>query len=228
MKIPVHFGLQKTSLIDYPGKVASVIFFPGCNLRCPYCHNPDLVYGRTEGLLHRNEVIEYVKFRAPLLGGVVLSGGEPLLYPDTPDFIKIIRNASGLPVKMDTNGLTPHILENLDVDYIALDFKTLPRRYAELGGDDQSSDKIRESLDILKKRNIPYEIRTTIVPQLLPLEEVAEMALYLKGVEKHMICGFKPGHCLSDAYNELPEVTKSLLKQYEEIFRQEGCSTEIR
>ncbi len=228
MKLPVRFGLQKTSLIDYPGKIAPVIFFPGCNLRCPYCHNPDLAYGRTEGLLLRNEVFEYVKFRAPLLGGVVLSGGEPLLYPGTPDLIRQIREETGLPVKIDTNGLSPRILADLEVDYVAMDLKTLPRRYSELGGDESSAERIIQSIGILKNGNIPYEIRTTIVPQLFSLDNVPEMAHYLKGVENHIITGFKPGHCLSETYNEMPEVPESLLIQYRTRFLEKGCSTEIR
>ena len=228
MKLPVRFGLQKTSLIDYPGKIAPVIFFPGCNLRCPYCHNPDLAYGRTEGLLHRNEVFEYVKFRAPLLGGVVLSGGEPLLYPGTPDFIKQIKDETGLPVKIDTNGLSPRILTDLEVDYIAMDLKTVPGRYTELGGDASSEEKIVQSLEILRNGNMPYEIRTTIVPRLFSLDDVPEMSHYLKKVDNHIITGFKPGHCLSEAYNKMSEVPESLLIQYQERFQNNGCSTEIR
>lgn len=228
MKIPKKFGLQKTSLVDYPGKVASVLFFPGCNLRCPYCHNPDLVYGRTEGLTDRNEVIDYLKFRAPLLGGVVLSGGEPLLYPGIGDFIKLIKDETGLAVKVDTNGLNPDILENLEVDYIAMDLKTLPEKYNLLGGNSDAPDKYRCSLHILKSGNVPYELRTTIVPEILALNEVRDLKDCLVGVEQHIITGFRPGNCLNPDYNNLHEVSLSLLEEYLTAFRAVGCNTSIR
>ena len=227
MKIPSHFGLQKTSLVDYPGKIAPVIFFPGCNLRCPYCHNPDLAYGRTEGLIPYNEVLHFLKFRAPLLGGVVLSGGEPLLYKGLRDFISEIKGLTGLDIKVDTNGLSPSALDRLEADYIAMDLKMLPEKYPLLGGGDSSADSIKESIRILSCKNTTYELRTTLVPHLLPMEDIPFLA-DLIGTAPHFITSFRPGGCLNPDYDELPRVDISLLEEYRQEFRKHGCQTEIR
>lgn len=228
MRIPARLGLQKTSLVDYPGKIAPVIFFPGCNLRCPYCHNPDLVYGRSGGLLPWEEVFSYVKFRAPLLGGVVLSGGEPLLYPGTPDFVKRIKEETGLKVKVDSNGLNPGALARLEADYIALDFKAPLPLYGKLGAPEDAAEAFVRSLALLQERGIDYEIRTTLLERLLPLEDVPEMGRLLRGVPRHYLTGFKPGNCLDREYDDLPEVSSETLLRYRDAFRAAGCPTEIR
>ena len=229
MGIPSFFGLQKTSLVDYPGKVAPVIFFPGCNLRCPYCHNPDLVFGRTEGLISSEEIFRFLKFRAPLLGGVVLSGGEPLLYPGLQDFIEKIKDLTDLSIKVDTNGLNPEKMKNIQADYIAMDVKTFPENYTILGGKPDDPDKIRQSIDYLKKtrKSGEYEFRTTLLPSLLPLDQVGAVA-DLIGDSLHYITGFKPGNCLSEEYNSYSPVLKETLKQYQSEFKKYGCRTEIR
>ncbi len=229
MGIPSYFGLQKTSLVDYPGKIAPVIFFPGCNLRCPYCHNPDLALGRSEGLLTRNKILEFLEFRAPLLGGVVLSGGEPLLYPGLQAFIDTIRKLTHLPVKIDTNGLKPDRIREIRADYIAMDIKVLPEKYSLLGGDSDTPDKIRESVIWLQKnvssRN--YEFRTTLLPSLLPMEDIPALAEIID-TSPHFISGFKPGNCLSEECNSLPPVSADTLSLYQKEFQFHNCATEIR
>ncbi len=228
MQIPHFFGLQKTSLVDFPGKIAPVIFFPGCNLRCPYCHNPDLALGRTYGLMNSEDIFDFLKLRAPLLGGIVLSGGEPLLYPGIPDFIHKIKTLTNLPVKIDTNGLNPNALSHLDeVDYIAMDLKVLPESYPLLGGTDDSHSRIMESVQILQSGSFDYEFRTTIVPDLIPLKDVAELSSIIKK-SRHFITGFKPGNCLDYTYNKIPSVNSETLKKYLFEFHKMGCLTKIR
>jgi len=228
MRLPNHFGLQKTSLVDYPGKVASVIFFPGCNLRCPYCHNPDLVYGRTAGLESRSDVLEYLRLRAPLLGGVVISGGEPLLYSDLPLFIEKIRQIPGLSVKVDTNGLLPDRLKDLDADYIAMDIKALPGKYDLLGAPAGSEDRINESVELLKGRASYSEFRTTLEEGLIPREDIPALAGLLRGCENYFLTGFRPGTCLDPAYNEKPALPVPILREYRELFLKEGIPCKIR
>ncbi|MDR2343432.1 MAG: anaerobic ribonucleoside-triphosphate reductase activating protein [Spirochaetaceae bacterium] len=134
-------GFQKTTLIDYPGRLAAIIFFPFCNMRCPWCHNGDLILGRKRangtGLVPLIEAVSHIKKRREVLGGVVLSGGEAALYPSLPELVSYIKRL-GLAVKLDTNGSAPGVLEKLlssretRPDYIAMDLKIAPGRYAEL------------------------------------------------------------------------------------------------
>jgi pyruvate formate lyase activating enzyme len=146
-------ALRKTSLVDYPGKIAAAIFFPGCNLRCPWCHNGDLVRGTAGGLIPLEEALGFVEKRKRILGALVLSGGEPTLYPDLGGLIGRLKK-TGLPVKLDTNGMRPCVLEELfrtehtRPDYIAMDLKLAPSRYAELlpaGGKASSPERAETS-----------------------------------------------------------------------------------
>ena len=131
--------LRKTSFVDYPGRISSVLFFSGCNLRCPWCHNRELITGGAKDLIEAEEGLAHIKKRRSVLGGVVLSGGEPCLWEDLPELVTEIKSLS-LPVKLDTNGMFPEMLEKLisnektRPDYIALDLKIAPERYVELAG----------------------------------------------------------------------------------------------
>jgi pyruvate formate lyase activating enzyme len=128
----LKFGVVKTSLVDYPGLVAAALFTRGCNLRCPYCHNPELVFGPLPSdMRSASEVLAFLHSRRNVLEGVCVSGGEPLLHPELPDFIREVR-ALGYKIKIDTNGTLPDVLERLAADYIAMDIKTLPEKYAAL------------------------------------------------------------------------------------------------
>ena len=229
MGIPSSYGLQKTSLVDYPGKIAPVIFFPGCNLRCPYCHNPDLALGRSAGLISMDDIFDFLKLRAPLLGGVVISGGEPLLYPGLQKFIDKIKELTDLSVKVDTNGLNPERLKQVRADYIAMDIKTLPEKYSLLGGNEEAPEKIKESVNWLKKKvSAPeYEFRTTLLPSLLPIEDIPAMA-DLIGESRHYISGFKPGNCLSDEYNTYSPVSSDIISLYQREFQSCNCVSKIR
>jgi pyruvate formate lyase activating enzyme len=174
-----RFALVKTTLLDFPGKVAASIFLPGCNLRCPYCQNPDFADpGRKHAEESFNEDLEgfhrFLGHRAAVLGGLAVSGGEALLHPLLPDLISTAEE-HGLPVKLDTAGLLPDILETYlssqSLAYVAMDLKTLPERYPELGwkgsGVNSADHLLKKTLKLLAESGIDYEIRTTIVPPLV-------------------------------------------------------------
>jgi pyruvate formate lyase activating enzyme len=162
-------GLQKNSLIDFPGKVSCVIFSVGCNFRCPYCHNPQLV-NNSSGTCSEMEILEFLEQRKGWLDGVVISGGEPTLHADISSFCRKVKRM-GFPVKLDTNGSNPVVLENLisrgDLDYIAMDIKTDPVRYAPVIAETCDPESILGSIRMIMNSPIPYEFKTTCVKPLV-------------------------------------------------------------
>jgi pyruvate formate lyase activating enzyme len=218
----VKFGLVKTSLIDYPGVIAAALFTRGCNLRCPYCHNPELVEGPAPaGMLTCEEVLEFLHARRNVLEGVCLSGGEPLLQPQLPDFIREVR-ALGYKVKIDTNGSLPDILKTLNVDYIALDIKTLPENSAAFLGkpeDDggEIAAALRESLSYVIASGIDHELRSTAAPGIFLEEDIPRLAELSRGARRYILAAMKPGLTLDPAYGQTqapyPEETLRRMRQ---------------
>ncbi len=154
-------GLQKTTLLDFPGKVAATLFTGGCNFRCPFCHNSGLLSGDAEELYTPGEILRFLEKRKNILEGVCITGGEPTLQPDLEDFIRDIRSL-GLAVKLDTNGYRPDILKALCrkglLDYVAMDIKGGRNRYGAAAGiRDLSMDRIDESVRFLLEETVPYE-----------------------------------------------------------------------
>ena len=163
-------GLQKMTLLDYPGKVACTVFLQGCNFRCPFCHNSDLLPGQGQPLMEAEELLGFLKKRVGLLDGVCISGGEPTLSPELPSLLERIK-ALGFCVKLDTNGTKPALLKRLVedglVDYVAMDIKNCPDRYAETAGvPGMPLDKIEESIRFLLSGAVDYEFRTTVTDEL--------------------------------------------------------------
>lgn len=188
-------GLQKLSMVDYPGLLAATVFTGGCNLRCPFCHNAPLVTGLADApTLTQEEVLDFLSTRRGLLDGVVLSGGEPLLHPEAPEFLSQVR-ALGFSIKVDTNGCYPealsHILEAGLADYVAMDLKNSPARYGEtVGIKNFDLAPIRESLRLLKTSGIPYELRTTVVRELHTPEEIRAMGEWAQGAPVYCLQRF--------------------------------------
>ena len=156
-------GLQKVTLLDYPGKVACTVFLPGCNLRCPFCHNGGLVLGPMPAELDSEELLAFLRKRRGLLDGVCVTGGEPLLRPDLPELLSQIKEL-GYPVKLDTNGGRPAQLRALAeaglVDYVAMDVKNSPGRYGETAGvPGLDLAPFRESVSFLLQGTVDYEFR---------------------------------------------------------------------
>jgi pyruvate formate lyase activating enzyme len=189
-------GLQKSSLIDYPGKLSSVIFFSGCNFDCPYCHNPELARGcaTCPGDLTIEHISDFLKQRQGFLDGVVVSGGEPTLQNDLADLCERIKGF-GYPVKLDTNGSRPGVLEHLIdeklVDYVAMDLKTDPVLYKSYIKSGCDPDPILASIRILMESGIDYEFRTTCVKPIVTLETIENMSHLIQGARLYALQRFR-------------------------------------
>lgn len=242
----MNVGLQKTTLVNYPRRVAAAVFLPGCNLRCPYCYNGELVCASvSEGPVRKasqsgandyvpiEAVYEHIEKRKPVLQGLVISGGEALLSPVLPELILRARKA-GLAVKLDTNGLLPDALSSLlqdqalCPDMIALDIKTSPARYRELGfcrpvsaspaiqppAAQQLEAALKRTLMILQQkktfcRPIEIEYRTVLVPPLVAAADIGAISEQLPADAAWFFASFLPGNCLNPAWNEIRPYTQA-------------------
>ncbi len=213
-------GWQKTTLIDFPGNIATVLFTSGCNFRCPFCYNAELVRNEDPEQISLEEIFAHLKKRQGVLEGVVLCGGEPLLQPDLADFVKQVRDL-GYKIKLDTNGyfferLTGLIQSEL-LDYVALDIKgPFNKAYLKSCGLNEDWEKvvgsIEKSLNLLKESEVPYETRTTIVPLLHDKVVLSQMEKDLKGVSRWVWQSFVPGKCLDPSFNEIKPYSENELE----------------
>lgn len=188
-------GLQKTTLLDYPGKVAATIFTGGCNFRCPFCHNSELLEGNIPAQYTDEEVLDFLNKRKNILEGVCITGGEPTLQPDLENFIRKIR-ALGLSVKLDTNGCYPEVLKHLCekglLDFVAMDIKAGRSRYGNaVGISSPDINRIDESIAFLLHGSIPFEFRTTVVKGIHTEEDFTEIGPWLQGCENYYLQCFK-------------------------------------
>lgn len=200
----MKLALLKTSLIDYPGRVASVAFLPGCNLRCPYCHNPELALG--EGLSELCDwasALDHLRRRRGLVTGLVLSGGEPCLRPELPSMAAQARDA-GAKVKLDTNGTMPDALAAAAADYIALDLKTSFDRYGELAADSAQpgglGEAVLRSVAITRGLGCEYEFRITCAPGVFGQAEALALLPYLSPADPVALQAYRPGAVLNPAW----------------------------
>ena len=225
-----HVGLQKTTLLDFPGEVAATVFTPGCNLRCPYCHNPTLVQPPyPEDLISLEELDRFLKKRAKVLGGVCITGGEPLIHANLNELIRLIRS-HGLKVKLDTNGTFPERLAEADVDYIAMDLKTTPEKYNTLLDPKKNTGtkKIEASVAYLKSAGIAYELRTTVVPGIVGPEELRSMLTLLQGAEKYVLTPFRPSNTLAANYTEMKRPSEEYINQLCKMVAEQRIPCTIR
>lgn len=192
-----------TTFIDFPKTISSVIFFTGCNLRCPFCYNVALVLKREK---HNFEDIKnYIKGRLPYIDGIVLSGGEPLLQniEELLDLVQFIKQ-KGLKIKLDTNGYFPLKLEKLlpFLDYIAMDIKTSPEKYP-LATNGFSFDNVKKSLSVLKKSSVFYELRTTVVPSLIEKDDFYEIRELVKNCLLYTLQNFRTYETIDKEFKSL-------------------------
>lgn len=223
-------GIQKLTLLDYPGKVACTIFTGGCNFRCPFCHNADLVTGKPEVTVTGEEIFRFLRKRQGLLDGVCISGGEPLLQPDLEDFIRGVRSL-GYSVKLDTNGSMPDKLESLAekglLDYVAMDLKNAPEHYGRtIGVETYDVGNIDRSIRFLMGGEIPYEFRTTVVREFHQKADFEEMGRWIEGADQYFLQQFMDsGHVIAPGLHAYDE---KILFQALEIVKKYVKTAQIR
>jgi pyruvate formate lyase activating enzyme len=211
-------GLQKTSLADFPDKVSSVLFTPGCNLRCPFCHNWRIVVDPQPPFLTEETALRILEERKKYVDAVVITGGEPTIHKELPKFLKKLKE-KGFAVKLDTNGLDSKTLEKClpHLDYVALDVKTSPEKYRNLGA--ENTTELLKTIEILKTGKVEYEFRTTVVPGLVQTQDIHRICEITKGVKNFALQQFVPGDTLDEAFKTLKPYPQETLTGYAEIVR---------
>lgn len=204
-------GFQKMTLLDFPGKVACIVFTGGCNFRCPFCHNASLVTGEnSDDNISEDEVFSYLEKRKGLLDGVCITGGEPLLQPDIMKFIYNVKQL-GYSVKLDTNGTSPDkliaLVEQGLVDYVAMDIKNSYEKYAMTAGvDNVKLSDINRSIDFLLSDVVEYEFRTTIVDELHDVKDITDICHRINGAKRYFLQGFvDSGNIIGDGMNAVSD-----------------------
>ena len=223
-------GLQKMTLLDYPGRVACTVFLGGCDFRCPFCHNFELVLGPAPEALSEEEFFAFLDKRHGLLDGVAITGGEPCLRPDLPEFIAKIREA-GFAVKLDTNGNHPRMLERLLadglLDYVAMDIKNSPEKYAKtIGLAAIDLAPIDESIGLLLHSSIEYEFRTTVVRQFHDAEDFEKIGSWIAGAKRYFLQAFADRDTVPDRTLDAPDPAD--LAKYRDISAKYVVKAEIR
>ena len=214
-------GLQKMTLLDFPGRVACTVFFGGCDMRCPFCHNAELLDGTAPPVMDEEEFLAFLKKRQGLLDGVAITGGEPLLQKDMPEFTAKIR-ALGYPVKLDTNGTHPERLAKLMreglVQYVAMDIKNSPERYAETAGLAQLDlAPVRESVSLLLEGSTDYEFRTTTIAEFHDDESFEKIGPWIKGAKRYFLRRFTDRETVPFGGLHAPEEEK--MRRWADIVR---------
>ncbi len=210
-------GLQKLTLLDFPGQVACTMFSHGCNLRCPFCHNAGLVVRKAENIINKEEISEFLERRKGILDGICLTGGEPLMQKDAIEFIRFLRGF-GYKIKLDTNGFFPEklkaVIDEGLVDYIAMDVKASLDNYAlAVGIQDIDISPMKESVSIIMSSGIDYEFRTTAVKGIHTKEDFKKLGEFIKGAKRYYIQQFiDSGDLISSGMSAFSaEETKELL-----------------
>ena len=213
------YGLQKLTLLDFPGNMAATVFTGGCNFRCPFCHNRSLVFlNENDSEISKEDIVEYLSTRNKVLDGVCITGGEPLLHPGIKNFIKEVRNL-GLKVKLDTNGSNFESLKDLIdsklVDYVAMDIKNCPEKYSEtIGLQNFDLSEIEKSKNYLLENHVDYEFRTTVVNEFHKVEDFRKIGEWIKGAKHYYLQNFEDhGSCILEGLSAASEDDLKQMKQ---------------
>jgi pyruvate formate lyase activating enzyme len=241
-------GLQKFSLLDYPGSLSAIIFTQGCNFRCHFCYNPMLVWPVRDGKLkyetpeggkitdhphiQEDDLLFFLRERKGKLDAVVITGGEPTLHRDLPDFMRKVKK-EGFLVKLDTNGTDPDMLKGLIekklVDYLAMDIKSSLENYAKTVNVEVDLAKIKKSIKIIRESGLPHEFRTTVVPGLVSKEDIENIGKMIKGAKAWYLQQFKKDMPLVDIeYGKVKPYSKKELREMKELGRKYVEVCEIR
>jgi pyruvate formate lyase activating enzyme len=235
-------GLQKLTLIDYPGRLAATVFLCGCNFRCPFCYSKELVLPekiKKQPRIPEKDFFDFLKERKGLLEGIVICGGEPTIHKDLPDFCEKIKKL-GYLVKLDTNGSNPGMLKKLIneklakrnslssltslprsgsslIDYVAMDIKAPKEKYSEAAGVKVNIKKIQESIDILKKGKVDYEFRTTIAPPILEKEDILKIVQWIRPAKKYYLQNFRAEKTIDPKFEKIKPYPQEYLVEIQKI-----------
>ncbi|MFH1715279.1 MAG: anaerobic ribonucleoside-triphosphate reductase activating protein [Elusimicrobiota bacterium] len=213
-------GFIENTFIDWPGRICSVVFVPGCNYKCPFCHNSELVFNDPElSVVKEEDVFKYIETHKKWIDGIVITGGEPTLQSDLPEFIGRVKD-KGLLVKLDTNGTNPELVKELVkstlVDFIAMDIKSglTEHRYAKSAGANPLLENVFETIKFVISSDIQYEFRTTVVPELVEKDDLINIAGHIKHAKLWTWQGFNPENALDDNFSKVKPYGLKLLEEW--------------
>lgn len=229
-------AIQKLTLLDYPGHVSCIVFTPGCNFRCGYCHNPEFVLPEriakiAGSFIPEESFFRFLEQRKGLLDGVVISGGEPTLAPDLIEFMRRVK-AMGFLVKLDTNGNRPQVLQKIIdaslVDYIAMDLKSSLRTYKKVVGQGANLEALLQSIHLIQKSGVDYEFRSTLIREIHTSAILKSMATLLRGSKKVYLQRFRPGHTLDPNFGKYHAFDDAEMAEIRQLFAAEVEEVECR
>jgi pyruvate formate lyase activating enzyme len=234
-------GLQKFTALDYPGKLAATVFTVGCNFRCPFCHNGEIVSMEPKNapeLVGEKEVLDFLRSRQSELDGVCITGGEPTLQKDLAEFIRKVKSL-GFMVKLDTNGANFAVVEDLLaqdlVDHFAIDIKTAFHKYGLVAAPQDGAENTLRSVELIVKNNIPLELRTTVAPGIVTLEDFDDIIRVLRERDKNILSrlsrynvqAFRPQKCLDKGFEAVQPYADEVLEQIAEKLREHCPRVEV-
>lgn len=225
-------GLRRVSLIDYPGLISATVFLQGCNFKCPYCHNPELVDPSLfRASIKENSIMEFLESRKGKLDAVTICGGEPTIQDNLSIFIKQIKKM-GFAVKLDTNGSQPHVIKTLLaeklLDYIAMDIKAPLEKYREVIKVQVNPDAIKESIKLVLKATVPYEFRTTVIQSQLGEEDILQIAKLIYGASHYVLQKFIPSITLDKKFQKEKSFSENSLQTLKKRLEQQIPHVTVR
>ena len=216
----VFGGIEKFTLIDYPGKIACMVYTIGCNFRCPYCHNPELVDETTDVRISEQEFFDFLDTRKGMLDGVVITGGEPTMHEDLPRVMQEIKRR-GFLVKLDSNGTNPKMLREVIkktlVDYIAMDIKSPLASYGHTVARPVDTEAIRESVALIMASGVPYEFRTTLVKGMLSLGDIRQIGREIQGAKLYVLQKFVSTKILNPQFRHKTSYSDEEMKEFQDM-----------
>jgi len=223
-------GIHTLTLLDFPVKIAAIVFTPGCNFRCHFCHNPEFVLPEeisklASGFIKEEKISHFLEKRKGKLDGLVISGGEPTLHDNLPEFIQKVKK-KGFLIKLDTNGTNPKMINLLIqkklVDYIAMDIKTTPENYEKLIAVQTNLKKIEETKNILEESKIEYEFRTTVIKKIHTHEDIKKIAEWTPKSKKHTLQNFRKENLLNKSWGKYESFSKEEMEEMKKILESFG------
>ena len=225
-------GFQKLSLIEYPGKLSAIIWTGGCNFRCPFCYNRDIVlnYNKMKTIPEK-EVIDFMLTRKGLLDAIAITGGEPTLQKDLPEFAQKIKDM-GFLVMVETNGSNPGMIKELIdkklVDYIAMDIKAPLKKYNKVCGKKVNKKNIQKSIDIIRKSGVKYEFRTTVIPKFFKEDDAKAIGKWLKGSKRYYLQQFVTENTVDKDFKKMKSYPVEKLKEFAKMMKPYFKSVKVR